>query len=223
MDNFDPTKPGPVKDTGPILFLGLFLLLLAFFILLNALSTREETRTRAVINSLFLTFRAPEEAKLSKEIFISALTLEPDPEDLVDEVERLWVASIPIVKVERLTAGRTMQVILPMNELFVGKGAELRADRQKLLIDTAKVLTYKANGFVNELQFLFGAGDDPGAAPGTIQALRAKTIARELVANGAPPDAVTVGVQEGDPRQLRMRFFVREAKKAYVDFHELGG
>ena len=95
MDDFNSKDSGPVKDSGPILFLGLFLLLLAFFILLNSLATREEIRTRAVINSLLLTFQAPEEETTSTEIYISALAPVPEPEELVDELERIWVASIP--------------------------------------------------------------------------------------------------------------------------------
>lgn len=221
MEKFEPNKPGPVQDTGPILFLGLFLLLLAFFILLNALATREEIRTRAVINSLILTFQAPKEEVRSKEIFISALAPVPDPEDIIEQFERIWVAAIPLLKMERLSQGRTMQVIMPTNELFVGPGDDLRSDRQTLFVNTAKALSYKADGFVNELEFVFGSGREEGSDGDSVQIRRAAAISRELVANGAPPDTVTVGTQWGEARRIRMRFHVREAAKAYVDFGEL--
>ena len=91
----DSRNLGPVQDTGPILFLGLFLLLLAFFILLNALATRDEIKTRAVINSLILTFQPPENVETSRVLFISALAPVPEAEDIMDEIERIWVASIP--------------------------------------------------------------------------------------------------------------------------------
>ena len=212
---------GPVKDSGPILFLGLFLLLLAFFILLNSLATREEIKTRAVINSLLLTFQVPDEDQTSREIYISALAPVPEPEEIVDEVERLWVASIPLLKVEKLDQGRLMQVVMPVNELFFGRGAALRSDRKALLINTAKALSYKAQGFVNELEFVLDSeGDSPRE---TVQMTRAVAIARELVANGAPADTVKVGILEGDGRRIRMRFHVRDEQQAYVDFRELGG
>lgn len=221
MDAFEPSKPGPVQDTGPILFLGLFLLLLAFFILLNALATREEIRTRAVINSLILTFQAPELEAPSKEVFISALAPVPEPEDLVDEFERLWVASIPLLKVTRLSQGRTMEVVMPTNELFVGPGADLRTDRVTLFVNTAKALAFKADGFVNELEFVFGAPKGLRTSGESVQVARAAAIARELIANGAPPDTVTVGTQRGEARRIRMRFHVRDESMAYVDFEEL--
>ena len=221
MDDFNSKDAGPVKDPGPILFLGLFLLLLAFFILLNSLATREEIRTRAVINSLLLTFQAPEEEKTSTEIYISALAPLPEPEELVDEFERLWVASIPLLKVERLSQGRMMQVLMPVNELFFGRGASMRSDRSALFINTAKALSYKAQGFVNELEFLLGTGADTDL--NATQRARAVAIARELVANGAPADTVKIGVREGELGSIRMRFHVREAQQAYVTFQELGG
>jgi hypothetical protein len=202
--------------------LGLFLLLLAFFILLNSLATREEIKSRAVINSLHLTFRAPEDIETSRKVFISALTPVPEPEELVDEMERLWVASIPLVKLKRYEQGQTMQAILSVNELFVGRGAIMRSDRQSLIRNTAKALSFRADGFVNELEFVLGNDDGSDAATGAAQMARAVAIARELVANGAPPDTVKVGLQQGDSRRMRMRFQVLRAASAYVDFRELG-
>jgi len=174
-----------------------------------------------VINSLFLTFQAPEKETLSKHVFISALAPVPDPEKLVDEVERIWVSAIPLLKVERLARGRTMEVDMPTNELFVGRGAELRSDREQLFVNMAKALAFKADGYVNELEFVFGTGHKDGVAGDSIQARRAAVIARELIANGAPPDTVTVGTQWGAEKMIRMRFHVREAAKAYVDFKGL--
>lgn len=221
MDNFNSNNSGPVKDSGPILFLGLFLLLLAFFILLNSLATREEIKTRAVINSLLLTFQAPEEEETSREVYISALAPVPDPEELVDELERIWVASIPLLKVERLNDGRTMQAEMPVNELFFGRGAKLRSDRKVLLRNTAKALSYKAQGFVNELAFVLGDQITTDGDRNDTQMARSVAIARELVANGAPPDTVKIGVVEGNKQRLRMRFHVRDEEQAYVDFREL--
>lgn len=219
MDDFNSRDREPVKDSGPILFLGLFLLLLAFFILLNSLAKREEIKSRAVINSLLLTFQVPEENKATRELYISALAPVPEPEKVVDEFERLWVSSIPLLKVEKLDDGRMMQVVMPVNELFFGRGPSLRSDRRSLFVDTARALSYKADGFVNELEFVLGV--DPDRQINSVQQGRAVAIARELVANGAPPDTVKVGVREGGTDRLRMRFHVRDEQQAYVDFREL--
>jgi len=139
---------------------------------------------------------------------------------IVDEVERIWVASIPLLKIERLSNGRTMQAEMPVNELFFGRGDALRSDRQGLLISTAKALAFKAQGFVNELEFVLET--ETNGAPDRVQMSRAVAIAREIVANGAPPDTVKVGIVGGDRRRLRMRFHVRDEARAYVDFRELG-
>ena len=97
----------------------------------------------------------------------------------------------------------------------------MRSDRSALFINTAKALSYKAQGFVNELEFLLGTGADTDL--NATQRARAVAIARELVANGAPADTVKIGVREGELGSIRMRFHVREAQQAYVTFQELGG
>jgi hypothetical protein len=51
---------------------------------------------------------------------------------------------------------------------------------------------------------------------------RADAFARALVDAGAPPDGLQVGLREGDPSRLRLRFFVREADAARLTFGDRG-
>ena len=85
--------------------LSLFLLLLAFFILLNSISTREEVKSRAVLSSLSSTFRITVERGTTGEIFVSTLGANPEPEDLIEEMTRVGVTAIPVTRVEVLTPG----------------------------------------------------------------------------------------------------------------------
>ena len=98
-----------VKPAGSYLVLSLFLLLLAFFILLNAISIRTEVKSRAVMDSLLSTFRTVESSTQSAQTFLSSLGATPEPEQLVDKMRRLWVTAVPIAEIEVLTDGRTMQ------------------------------------------------------------------------------------------------------------------
>lgn len=220
MDEFDPKYAGPVKDTGPVLFLSLFLLLLAFFILLNALATRDDLRVRAVIDSLVLTFKPPDQEQISVEAFVSALEQTPTAEQLIQEMERLWVGTIPMTKVEQLRPGRLMQFVVPVHEVFVGRSANIRADRRQLLVRIAKTLGLKAEGRVNELQFVV---DDGTGELGNrkLQTERVSGIVREFVSHGAPAQTVTAGLQSGLNRSVRVRFFVRDEARAYLDFKPL--
>ena len=143
----------PVPDTGPLMFLSLFLLLLAFFILLTAISTLEETKSRDVLSSLAATFKSDIIPDNTAEILVSTLGPVPEPEDVIEDLERLWLTAVPIARVDALTRGRTLQLSLPQTEVFVGGQPAVRGDRQALLKATAFALAARLEGFSVQLHF----------------------------------------------------------------------
>ena len=144
--DFDQEKttrgPLPVRrETGPLMFLSLFLLLLAFFILLNAISTLRETKSRKVLSSVASTFQADTDPDQDSEILVSTIGPVLGPEKVLDEVERLWLAEVPFVPVKRVTNGLDIVVEMPIVQIFVGGEARLRSDRKDLVRATAHVLS----------------------------------------------------------------------------------
>jgi hypothetical protein len=154
-DPFDEAMADPLpvrKETGPVLFLSLFLLLLAFFILLNSISTLRETRSRDVLSSLAATFQADTVPTRKSEIVVSTLGPVPEPEDVINELERLWISDVPFAKVEKMTEGRHMLVEMPTTQLFVGAEAEVRGDRRALIQATAHTLSARIPGQAVKMQ-----------------------------------------------------------------------
>ncbi len=152
QDNHIDQQTQP-PDTGPMMFLSLFLLLLAFFILLTAISTFEETKSREVLSSVASTFKADETRESTAQIVISTIGAVPEPEEVVDDVERLWITAIPIAKVEALKSGRTLQLTVPATEVFLGGEGTIRSDRNDLLRATAYALAARLEGFTAQLRF----------------------------------------------------------------------
>jgi hypothetical protein len=147
------------KETGPILFLSLFLMLLAFFILLNSISTLRETKSRDVLSSVSSTFQSTVDPDKSAEILVSTLGGVLEPQKVLDEVERLWLSDVPFVKFETVTQGRQIMVELPVIQLFVGARPELRGDRRDLLAATANVLSARIPGQVVIMQAILFVDD----------------------------------------------------------------
>ena len=218
------SKTGRTDSAGRLMFLSLFLLLLAFFILLNSMSTFEHHKSRAVIDSLTSTFRSVDKTKSSSEIFVSNLGSIPQPEDLIAEIERLWVTAMPVTKVTDVTPGRSLQIEFRANHLFIGGEPELRSDRAQLLKNVADMLAIRAPGFVNELEFVVGSDQESLSSLATgsnLEVDRVALLAELLLANGAPRDTIAIGIRKGNPRDFRMRFFVRRDDRAQIDFEEL--
>jgi len=209
------------SNNGSLIFLSLFLLLLAFFILLNALATIEETKSRQVLTSVAATFRSVVDADTSAQVLLSELGPASEPDEILEAMEQLWVTAVSVTKVETLSAGQLMQITMPVNELFLGGKAVLRSDRKQLLERAARVLSVQAKSVVAELELVLGTPpidpakleEDPSLA---IQ--RAVVLAGALLEVGAAKDKVSTGVRVGDPKVLRLRFAIREAARARVTF-----
>ena len=45
-------------------------------------------------------------------------------------------------------------------------------------------------------------------------------FAEELIANGAPRETVSIGVREGDGKELEFRFFVRSKARVRIEFEQ---
>lgn len=174
------------------------------------------------MDSLLSTFRVTDSSSRTAETLLSRLGANPEPEELVDEMRRLWVTAVPIAEVEILTDGRTMQLRLPANMIFPGGASLLRKDRRDLMRDVAGVLGTEAPGYSNELELLIGTNWKVGEVfdlqANNLEIARAVRFANELIDSGAPKDAVSIGVREGDGRELEFRFFVRSKAIARVEF-----
>jgi len=214
-------KSTPPNNSGNLIFLSLFLLLLAFFILLNALATIEETKARKVLTSVATTFRSVVDFKTDAQILISDLGPTPQAYEVLDALQQLLITSAPIIKVEKLTRGQIMEMTLTVNELFLGGQAVLRADREPLFDRTSLLLGLASGGGATEIQVVLGVARDQAdltTPEGRLAVDRAGNLAAAFVDRETPEDRVVVGVQEGDPKMLRVRCEVRDPAHAQAPF-----
>tara|TARA_B100000676_G_scaffold304564_1_gene357079 strand:+ start:1101 stop:1862 length:762 start_codon:yes stop_codon:yes gene_type:complete len=212
------------KSGGYYLILSLFILLLSFFILLNSISTRTEVKSRAVMDSLLSTFRTTGQSALTAETPFPHLGATPEPGELVDEMRRLWVTEFPVAEIEVFTDGQAMRLRLPANMIFPGGRALLRKDRRRLLLDVAQVLAVETPELSNELELLVSTdwrvGKELDLEANNLEIARAVEFVEELIANGAPRETVSIGIREGDGKELEFRFFVRRKASVRIEFEQ---
>lgn len=201
-----------------VLLLSLFLLLLVFFILLNAQSVQTTHRVKAVMGSLERSFPAffidPRLREGTEPVASRAGTV--FAVERLESVGTLFATAVAVAKVESVTPGRLLEVRLPADDLFLPGTAELRPDRQGLIDRVAESLRESRAGERMELDALLAIAPTagPSHAPGPVA--RAGALARLLVADGAPADAVTIGIERGEPGAVRLLFSLRmtDAKPA---------
>ncbi|KAA5606061.1 hypothetical protein F1188_08615 [Roseospira marina] len=150
----------PVARGSLALFLALYLLLLAFFIMLMALSSLEGQRARAVMESLTVTFSHPQETTdvvadmpmddldgnaRAAEAFIALVT------DLFD-------AALPTVRVRHLVAGRSIEVMMRGDSLFEPEAATLRPAQVLMLDELVAALSAPPDGLRFEMAAVVQTG-----------------------------------------------------------------
>lgn len=183
--------------------LALFLLLLSVFILLNSLSRFEHKRTQAVLGSLGASFSGTGPLP-SAGPFVAAGN-RAALERFRAAVRQALLSVVSPAALSFAEGGGMIEVRLGAGELFLPASAELRPDRTRLLQALAAAL----RGRPADLRFdaeLVLASD---GAEDALTLARAGSFARALVAQGAPEDAVSVGLAPGRPETLRLRFAYR--------------
>ncbi len=188
------------------LFLSLFLLLLAFFIFLNSISSFESGKSDRVIASIRASFPGFGEDGEGPGLLDGDRVgaLEPSVSSRLTEAFKFAFPNLPL---NFINEGERIQVDVPMDSLFVPGTIEPRTALQVLSRRLAKVLVGSGTEQVLETRILFGYDGAAGRVAEDRPRLRRATIVIEdMVAAGAPRRLTSVGLEPGHEAYLRFAF-----------------
>jgi hypothetical protein len=224
MDEEEEAEVAEVqKDPTLALFLGLYLILLAFFVLLNTMATPKQDRVKAVMGSLLSTFSTEILNKMNPTEFTASVGDSLALEEYHREVRDFFQVAIPLSRVEFFSAGTVMRVRMPADQMFERGSILLREDREDLIHRITRSLSRKVAGLSYELEFSTFTGPflaNEGATAQIIEIARAGAFARAIQERGAPAESVVIGAQPGSPGDIEMIFQVRVHSGSRVDFSE---
>lgn len=211
IEDDGPTPPTPPANGAVALFLALYLLLLAFFILLNTISTFEEVKTREVQESLSSAFAAILPPTTSLQTVTSIEGPVVAAEDTQEKLGHLFDTAIKVVRVEVIQPGKLMEIIMHVDQLFDPNSILIRERQANFMEQLAEVLADEEGYASYDMEMVMGS---QLGSKGTIeiennlQIARAGSFARELIDVGAPQDHLYVGIDPGaDPFIATFRFF----------------
>ncbi len=196
-------------DGATLLYLGVFILLLAFFILLNSISHFHDEKVGAVIRSVDQAF--------STQALLTGAAGDRqhsrrDAARAVQDLGDLIRAQLPLAKVEAGTETGTLVVALPAANLFLADGSAVRPSHQALMDRMARTLERRPHGVLVRAEFLFAT---KGAADPSALMTRAGVLARAVTALGADPASLSVGLESGaETGQVRLLFTVQAGEGA---------
>ncbi len=213
----------PRVDPTVVNLLSLYLILLAFFILLISLSQMEQERIQAALGSIDVTFKSKVETKHSEE------TTPTIPEQVVgfetfpDRVKRQFETSLPIGRFEVRQIGDLIRITVPSDLIFVPGKPHLRATKANLIDGIAEGLSQ--GGPPERYHVALQIGTDTTAPAGgepSLAMLRAGAFARDLRRRGVAARRIVVGLRAGNSGQLRLTF-TPAAPRNVVNFRRVAG
>lgn len=226
MNDIDVTPKPPTGEGGSttFLFLALYLLVLAFFILMVTISTFEDVKSKAVMDSLTSTFAS----LLPPVSDLTAFTgkegnLLNGPE-FQDEITGIFSTAIKVAKVEVVQPGRLMRVLLPADSLFFPEQSKIREGLYPMLDRIVATLSRRPPGLRYDMEFVIDSSYARGeslAISETLEMSRAGVFAREMLSRGAPGDSVSIGMRPGDEREISIWFYVRFEDEEKLRFESM--
>lgn len=220
-----PTQEGPGQGGALVAFLALFLLVLAFFILLVSISTLEEVRSRAVMDSLSSTFATV----LPPTTELTAFTAKEGDvvagQQFQSEVNSIFAAAMQVARIEIVQPGRLMRVTMPARTLFLDDSDQLRPAREGLLDRIVATLSGRPPGLLYELEFVIQTPYSDGRMlpTGVTRPMRrASNFASDMIGRGTAPDSLSIGLEPGTDSLVTMWFHVRFPDEEFARYRHLG-
>ncbi len=202
-----------VHRTGLTSILSLFLLLLAFFIMLNSIAQFETRRTDAVLGSLAATFNVekPEGQSRTLGSFVGHL-------DAVAELEReitgLLRTLVQLDRFEVIRSGTLVSATID-NDVLFGDGVGPTETMRKFTRQTAGLLNVAADRLTIEMTAYArpAGGRVLRARSASVEtaAARAGSLVRAFAEFGVATSQLVVALEDGDPDETRIEFRVLSA------------
>jgi hypothetical protein len=211
MDQFENSQDFDDGNRTTILFLGLFLLILAFFILLVSISTIEDVKSKEVMESLTSTFADVAKPVTDPVDFLSKSGETLGPEAFLSVVEGVFTTAVKIDKVQMVQPGRLMVIRLHARELFADDKIDVRPTRYDLIDRIVSSLAAKPEGIKFEMVFLMGSSfleDSDMPVDESIEMERVGSFLRLSIERDADPATLSGGIMPGDPSDITIKFYV---------------
>lgn len=189
------------------LLLSLFLVLLVFFVMLNALSAIDAARSKDVADSLVSAFSQPPPP--GGDTFVPPLVPLPVRTPLLATAKGLVEAAIPAAKVKLVLPGELMEARFETEALFFPGTARLRPAQGPFLDRLVAAMSVPVEGQRLEMDCVIGARYLSGTSLPTTETLevaRVGALAREMWGRGLPSTSFLFGLEPGDPHRTRMTF-----------------
>ncbi|MEX2453928.1 MAG: hypothetical protein WD470_04450 [Rhodospirillaceae bacterium] len=197
------------RDPTLVQVLSLFLLLLAFFVVLFNASHYDKGRADAVGESLTSTFQSAGRPTQNPSRNTSQSGETPGDELVLRKLGDLIGTELRIAEVKIVRAGRLLQVRAATDDFFLPGSSEMRAERGAIVSELSRLAGDPVDGRRHKVELFVGSEwVTPDVLRETVPLpiARAAGFAEQLIARGALPGTVMAGTRPEDEGTVTLLF-----------------
>lgn len=209
---FDDVPEADAGGTSVQLYVSLYLILIAFFMVLDSISNQETARAKAVLDSVNSTFQKVHLPKVGVIDLLARKPVDVHHRLFHEEVEGVLTGLIDFPGNFPGPGGNVLRVRLPVATLFDGDALHVRADQTLFLNALADLLKRGQGAQRREIEILITAPHEILSDPASWHDLfvrRAANIAAELEDRGVQGRAISTGLVVADKPSVILEFTSR--------------
>ncbi len=205
--------PKECSSTASIL-VSLYLVLLAFFILLNSYATIEQKRVTDAVDSVKNTFsNLQHEEDIPTIRSVSSGGASISLNSYLAPVGSVIREAVTLVDTELVELGNTLQVTMRTNEFFYPEDRTIKAEQELFLATLADEINKVTNGSRIDMELLFGSDEleERPNAQNNLSVARAGEMARMLSNLGVDDRSIFIGISPGATTdRFTISFYLRD-------------
>jgi hypothetical protein len=207
-DSGQAPADGPNEDPTVVIFLGLYLLLLAFFILLNTISTFDDEKSEQAKDSVGVAFSEilPPALRAEEELVSKGAVLELN--SYQGQVQAALATILKLVETTSIGEGQ-LRVSTSVEQLFDEQGETFNEDAIAFMDKISRVLRREQSGVRREVEIILGVGDilpDKVDAGSSLPLRQVSMFLHQLVERDVPPELISIGLSPGSEGGILMFF-----------------
>jgi hypothetical protein len=213
----DNNKAGPENTAA--LFVSLYVVILAFFILLTSNAQFDAEKTQHVTDSVKKAFSVeiPTDVDVKTPHVGDQLSVTQFFEEMQSSVQSI----VPLDEMEVITDGNRMIIKMDSTALFNRDDPSLRYDRRGFYTRLSDTMSKWRGGMQMQLSFLQGVDKllaSDANASSTLEITRAGNFVRFMENRGAPPKNLSVAIEQGAGETITLIFDVLAFNAEKLDF-----
>lgn len=200
-------------DSTTGIFVSLYLIVLAFFVVLNSISNQVENKVNAATESVTRAFSNKYAPKAEFIDVVATESADTPNDEFYNQIKGLFASLVGFESKFPTGGGDVIKVSFKKELLFLPASSEFRTDQNKFFTQLVSFLNDGQENEKREIDFLLYSGEVLPAGPEYWQELgilRAGAIVHALKPLGVKEDQLSIGLVPGDNTLLSITFYSRD-------------